>query len=88
MYTISMSYYQLQKYVDWLLELGLMDRETEESGSVSYRITRKGLNLLTKIENVEEILKQDEALEILHAPELAKAAGNKPNSRTLKFRKR
>ena len=87
MYTISMSYHQLRSYLDWLLKLGLMERVAEESGAARYRITHKGLSLLTKIENVEEMLKLDEVPEILHAPELTRDIGSKPYIRSRRFRK-
>jgi predicted transcriptional regulator len=56
MYSANMSYFQLQKYLNFLLELKLIDRVTVGNPVVTYRVTRKGLKLLRHIDNILEIL--------------------------------
>jgi predicted transcriptional regulator len=72
MYTIKMSYRQRQKYLRNLLELGLLDEVRQDTPAVIYRITRKGLNLLTAIENMQEMLHLEELPTILYSPEVIK----------------
>ena len=56
MYSANMSYFQLQKYLNFLLELKLIDKVTLGNPSVTYRVTRKGLRLLRSIDNILETL--------------------------------
>ena len=56
MYSANMSYFQLKKYLNFLLELNLIDRVTVGNPVVTYRVTRKGLRLLEHIDNILEIL--------------------------------
>ena len=56
MYSANMSYFQLQKYLKFLLELKLIDRVTIGNPVVTYRVTRKGLKLLRNIDSILEIL--------------------------------
>jgi predicted transcriptional regulator len=56
MYSANMSYFQLQKYLKFLLELKLIDRVTVGNPVVTYRVTRKGLKLLGHIDDILEIL--------------------------------
>ena len=56
MYSANMSYFQLQKYLKFLLELKLIDRVTIGNPVVTYRVTRKGLKLLSHIDDILEIL--------------------------------
>ena len=56
MYSANMSYYQLQKYLKFLLRLGLIDKVTVGNPVVTYRITQKGINLLKSIDSILEIL--------------------------------
>ena len=60
MYTVNLSYSQIQKYLRNLLELGLLDEVRQDTRSVIYRIPRKGLDLLTAIENMHEVLRLEE----------------------------
>ena len=81
MYTVKMSYYQIQKYLNWLLELGLLHKVVKENQLVSYRVTKKGLSLLVEIENMQEILQSDEALRVLHTPEQENTVREHPHRR-------
>jgi len=56
MYSANMSFFQLQKYLSFLLELRLIDKVTVGNPTVTYRITRKGLRLLKSIDVVLEML--------------------------------
>jgi predicted transcriptional regulator len=57
---------QASKYLDRLLEAGMLENAEEEMGLPSYRITRKGLSILSLIENIKEMLPKDGKTEILH----------------------
>jgi predicted transcriptional regulator len=56
MYSANMSYRQLQKYLTFMLQLGLITKVTVGNPVVTYRVTRKGLRLLRNIEGILEIL--------------------------------
>jgi predicted transcriptional regulator len=56
MYSANMSYFQLKKYLKFLLELKLIDKVTVGNPTVTYRVTRKGLRLLRNIDSVLEVL--------------------------------
>jgi len=60
MYSANMSYYQLQKYLNFLLQLKLIDKVTVGNPVVTYRVTRKGLRLLKSIDGILEILESRE----------------------------
>ncbi len=56
MYSANMSYAQLQKYLRFLLGLGLIDKVMVGNPVVTYRVTRKGLRLLKNIDNILQVL--------------------------------
>ncbi|MBE9512921.1 MAG: hypothetical protein IMY77_02550 [Chloroflexi bacterium] len=56
MYSANMSFFQLQKYLGFLLELKLIDKVTIGNPIVTYRVTRKGLRLLKNIDVVLAML--------------------------------
>jgi predicted transcriptional regulator len=60
MYSANMSYFQLQKYLNYLLKLGLIDKVVVSNPSITYRVTEKGLDLLKNIEGVLEVLQLKE----------------------------
>ncbi len=60
MYSANMSYFQLQKYLRYLLDLKLIDEVHLGNPSVSYRVTEKGFRLLKNIDGIQEILGLDE----------------------------
>ncbi len=60
MYSANMSYYQLQKYLNFLLQLRLIDKVTVGNPMVTYRVTRKGLRLLRSIDGILEVLESKE----------------------------
>ena len=56
MYSANMSYFQLQKYLKFLLQLELIDKVAVGNPVVTYRVTKKGLRLLRNIDNILEVL--------------------------------
>lgn len=64
MYSANMSYHQLQKYLSFLLELGLIHKVTVGNPVVTYRVTRKGLKLLRNIDSILEMLESNEATDL------------------------
>ena len=60
MYSANMSYFQLQKYLNYLLKLGLIDKIVVSNPSITYRVTEKGLDLLKNIEGVLKVLQLKE----------------------------
>jgi len=56
MYSVNMSYFQLQKYLGFLLERGLIDKVRLGNPSVTYRVTAKGLELLRSIDGILDTL--------------------------------
>ncbi len=70
MYSVRLTHSQTQKYLTRLVTLRLI-AVAEEGGKTSgYRITSKGLDVLSEIDRVQEMLKVDEIPEILESPEL------------------
>jgi len=56
MYSANMSYFQLQKYLNFMLELRLIDKVTVGNPMVTYKVTKKGLRLLRSIDGILDIL--------------------------------
>ena len=63
MYSVNMSYSQLQKYLNLLLGLELIHKTTSANESVTYRVTSKGLRLLKNIDSMLEMLEDKESIE-------------------------
>ena len=61
MYSANMSFFQLKKYLNFLIELKLIDRVTVGNPTVTYRVTKKGLRLLENIDVVLEMLELKES---------------------------
>ncbi len=60
MYSANMSYFQLQKYLNFMLERKLIDKVTLGNPSVTYRVTKKGLRILRSIDAIMETLELKE----------------------------
>jgi len=56
MYSANMSYHQLQKYLDLLVDRGCLKRTSIDKSHVSYNLTRKGSALLKSIDDVLKAL--------------------------------
>ena len=60
MYSVNMSYYQIQKYLGYLLSQGFIDKIQIGNPCVTYRVTDKGLRLLQLLNSIKEMLGLDE----------------------------
>ncbi|AKG53061.1 hypothetical protein DGWBC_0375 [Dehalogenimonas sp. WBC-2] len=56
MYSVNMSYFQLQKYLNFMIERELVDKVKLGNPSVTYRVTKKGLTLLRHIDEILDTL--------------------------------
>ena len=56
MYSANMSYFQLQRYLKFLLKLKLIDKVALGNPSASYRVTKKGFRLLKNIDSIQHVL--------------------------------
>lgn len=61
MYSVNMSYSQIQKYLNFLITHGFIDKVHVGNPSVTYRVTNKGLSLLKSIDAVLEVLDLEDA---------------------------
>lgn len=61
MYSVNMSYSQIQKYLGFLITHGFIDRVHVGNPSVTYRVTASGLSLLRSIDTVLEVLDLEDA---------------------------
>jgi len=62
MYSANMSYFQLKKYLKFLLDRGLISEVTLGNPSVTYRVTPEGLKVLRNIDELLETLGLKEVL--------------------------
>ena len=56
MYSVNMSYTQIQKYLGFLMSQGFISKMAIGNPSVTYQVTDSGLKLLKSIDSVIEIL--------------------------------
>jgi predicted transcriptional regulator len=70
MYTVGLTHSQTDKYLLRLVGVELIDQRDQDGRTPSYRITQKGLDILSKIESLQESLRIDEVPDIVDAPEL------------------
>jgi len=61
MYTANMSYSQIQKYLEYLVNQGFVHKVDLDNTLVAYRVTDSGLKLLKAIENLMEMLEPGDA---------------------------
>jgi predicted transcriptional regulator len=62
MYSANLSYAQIQKYLDYLVNQGFIDKVTMDNTLVAYRVTETGLKLLRAIDNLIAMLEPTEIL--------------------------
>jgi predicted transcriptional regulator len=60
MYSVNMSYSQIQKYLGYLLNEGFIDTIKIGNPCVYYRVTEKGQRLLTLLTDVKDMLGLDD----------------------------
>jgi predicted transcriptional regulator len=60
MYSVNMSYSQIQKYLGYLLSEGFIDTIKIGNPCVYYRVTEKGTRLLQLLTSVKEMLGLDD----------------------------
>ena len=56
MYSVNMSYSQIQKYLGFLISRGFIDKVTIGNPAVHYHITELGHQLMRSIDSVTELL--------------------------------
>jgi predicted transcriptional regulator len=56
MYSANMSYAQIQKYLAFLMDQGLVNRVEVGNPSIKYQVTDKGNRLLENIDDIMEML--------------------------------
>jgi len=56
MYSANMSYYQIQKYLGFLISQGFITKVKVGNPAVTYQVTDTGLKLLKSIDSVTEML--------------------------------
>jgi predicted transcriptional regulator len=64
MYSVNMSYSQIQKYLGYLVSEGFIDTIKIGNPCVYYRVTEKGLKLMELLSSVKEMLGLDGELDI------------------------
>ena len=60
MYSVNMSYSQIQKYLGYLVSQGYISELKIGNPSVTYRVTDSGLKLLRLINSLKEMLGLDD----------------------------
>jgi predicted transcriptional regulator len=63
MYNANMSFSQIQKYLDYLVNQGFINKVNLDSTMTAYQVTDSGLKLLKTIDNLMEMLKSTEKQE-------------------------
>jgi predicted transcriptional regulator len=56
MYTANMSYSQIQKYLDYLVNQGFVNKVNMDNTMVAYQVTDNGFKLLKAIDSLMEML--------------------------------
>lgn len=56
MYSANMSYHQIQKYLDFLVNQGFVNKVNMDNTLVAYQVTDSGLKLLKAIDTLMEML--------------------------------
>lgn len=56
MYTANMSYSQIQKYLDYLVNQGFINKVNMDNTMIAYQVTDSGLQLLKTIDTLMEML--------------------------------
>ena len=59
MYSANMSYSQIQRYLDYLVNQGFINRVEMDNSMVAYRVTDSGFKLLKAIDTLMSMLEPD-----------------------------
>jgi predicted transcriptional regulator len=62
MYSANMSYAQIQKYLAFLMDQGLINKVQVGNPSIKYQVTDKGNKLLKNIDDIMEMLGLEETI--------------------------
>ena len=61
MYSANMSYSQIQKYLDYLVNQGFVNKVNMDNTMVAYQVTDNGFKLLKAIDSLMEMLESTES---------------------------
>jgi predicted transcriptional regulator len=64
MYSANMSYSQIQKYLDYLVSQGFVNRVSMDNTMVAYQVTENGLKLLKAIDTIMEMLGSSQDIKV------------------------
>ena len=56
MYSANMSYYQIQRYLEYLVNQGFINKVNIDDTMIAYQVTESGLKLLKTIDTLVEML--------------------------------
>lgn len=56
MYTANMSYHQIQKYLEYLVNQGFINKVNLDNTTVAYQVTETGLKLLKAIDTLLDMI--------------------------------
>ena len=59
MYSANMSYTQIQKYLDYLVNQGFINKVIMDNTTIAYQVTDSGLKLLKAIDTLMAMLEPD-----------------------------
>jgi predicted transcriptional regulator len=62
MYSANMSYSQIQKYLDYLVNQGFINKVVMDNTMIAYQVTDSGLKLLKAIDTLMAMLEPDRAV--------------------------
>src|SRR4030043_2310266 len=60
MYTANMSYHQIQKYLEYLVNQGFINKINIDNTMIAYQVTESGFKLLKAIDTLLEMLESAE----------------------------
>jgi len=61
MYSANMSYSQIQKYLDYLVNQGFIHKVNMDNTMIAYQVTDSGLKLLKAIDSLMAMLEPDKS---------------------------
>jgi predicted transcriptional regulator len=59
MYSANMSYSQIQKYLDYLVSQGFINKVNLDKTAIAYQVTESGMKLLKAIDTLIEMLESN-----------------------------